>query len=286
MTKSRSIASVGGVVKRPRSDELSAAHLSAASIGHEIDPVIGIDHFNVRAPVFAPHPHAGFSAVTYLFEDSEGEFVNRDSLGHQIVAKPGAVIWTITGSGVLHEEYPRQRGRRSHGLQVSFNLAAAEKMQAPRVMFVDGPEVPAFEGEGLRARVVAGAVGGVSGKLEPPGEVLFLDVKLGPDAAFEHPVPADFNALAYVVAGSVFVGDRGRLLRTLDAATFATDGDAVLLRATAGEVAHVVLIAGRPLHERVVSNGPFIMNSEQQLASAIERYHKGHMGRLWHANIT
>ena len=90
--------------------EFSAANVSAASVERDLDSVITIDHFNIRVPVFALHPHAGFSAVAYLFEDSEGEFVNRDSLGHQLVAKPGAVIWTVTGSGVPHDEFPWQSG--------------------------------------------------------------------------------------------------------------------------------------------------------------------------------
>ncbi|NOT58950.1 MAG: hypothetical protein HOP19_01870 [Acidobacteria bacterium] len=56
------------------------------------------------------------------------------------------------------------------------------------------------------------------------------------------------------------------------------------MRATA-EGARVVLIAGRPLRERAVSNGPFVMSSEEQIASAIERYRTGRMGRLEPINI-
>jgi redox-sensitive bicupin YhaK (pirin superfamily) len=253
--------------------------VSSKSVGADLDPVIGIDHFHMRAPVFAPHPHAGFSAVTYLFEDSEGEFINRDSLGHHIVARPGAVIWTIAGSGVLHEEFPRERGKRAHGLQMFVNLAASEKLQPPRVLFVDGPDVPVSQRPGVRLRVAAGSVGDVNGKLDPPGHITLLEAKLDPDATFEQALPADSNAFAYVIEGSVLVGDEGRRLEPLDAASFAADGDAVCLRATK-EGARVVLFAGRPLRERIVSNGPFVMNSEQQIEATIERYRSGSMGRL------
>jgi redox-sensitive bicupin YhaK (pirin superfamily) len=277
------IAGSGSAAKRPGSYEFSAAHVSGASVGGDIDPVIGIDHFNIRAPVFAPHPHAGFSAVTYLFEDSEGEFINRDSLGHHLIAKPGAVIWTVTGSGVMHEEFPRTRGMRSHGLQVFVNLAAAEKMQSPRVLFVDGPSVPIVERMGARIRVVVGSTGDVRGKIDPPGDITFLDVKLDPGAAFEQAFSPDRSVLAYVIEGSALVGDEARKLGPLDAASFAADGDAVSVRA-GGDGARVVLIAGRPLRERVVAHGPFIMNNEEQIASAIERYRAGGMGRLEPAN--
>jgi redox-sensitive bicupin YhaK (pirin superfamily) len=80
-------------------------------------------------------------------------------------------------------------------------------------------------------------------------------------------------------------GDLGPRLGALDAASFGADGDTALLRATA-EGAHVGLIAGRPLRERAVSYGPFVMNSEEQIAAAIERYRSGRMGRLAPANNT
>lgn len=273
----RSIANAGSAVKRPGNYEFSAANVSAVSVGRDIDPVITIDHFHIRAPKFPPHPHAGFSAVTYLFEDSEGEFINCDSLGHMVVAQPGAIIWTVTGSGVLHEEFPRERGKLSHGLQVFVNLAAAEKLQAPRLLFVDGPDVPVDERPGVRVRVLAGASGDVQGKLEPPGDITFLDIKLDADAAFEQVFPSDQSVLAYVIEGSVFAGDEQRRLGVMEAGSFASDGDSMLLR-TMIEGARVVLIAGRPLRERVVSHGPFVMNSEEQIASAIENYRAGRMG--------
>ena len=35
-------------------------------------PRHGARRLRVRGQPFSPHPHAGFSAVTYVFEDSEG----------------------------------------------------------------------------------------------------------------------------------------------------------------------------------------------------------------------
>lgn len=280
----RTISSAGHAHPRPGSHDFRAANISAAVVGRDLDPVIAIDHFHMRAPTFAPHPHAGFSAVTYLFEDGEGEFENRDSLGHRIVAQPGALIWTVTGRGVLHEEFPRVRGELSHGLQVFINLAAAQKMQTPRVLFVDGPDVPRVERPGVRVRVATGESGEVRGKIEPPGDITFLDVKLEPGATFEQAFGADLSVLVYVIAGSVQVGDQGRRLGAREAGSLGADGDTVLLRAS-DDAAHLVLIAGPPLRERVVARGPFIMNSEAQIAAAIERHRAGRMGTLQPATV-
>src|SRR5207344_819889 len=124
--------------------------VSAASIGRDLDPLLAIDHFNIRVPVFTPHPHAGFSAVTYLFEDSEGDFIDRDSLGNHVVARPGGVLWTVAGRGVMHDEFPARPGKLSHGLQLFVNLPSTEKEQEPKLLFVDGPDVPVFQRTGVR----------------------------------------------------------------------------------------------------------------------------------------
>jgi redox-sensitive bicupin YhaK (pirin superfamily) len=275
----RKIASSGAASKRPGSDGFRAANVSTRSVGRDIDPIIGIDHFEMRQPTFAPHPHAGFSAVTYLFEDGEGEFINRDSLGDRIVARAGAVIWTVAGRGVMHEEYPAVRGQRAHGLQIFINLPAAQKLEAPRLLFVDGPDIPVRDEGGARVRVVAGSSGDVRAKLDAPNDVALLDVKLEPGAPFEEAFRADSAVLAYVIKGSALVGAEERQLRAFDAASFAEGKGAICLRATS-EGAQLVLLAGRPLREPAVSHGPFVMNTEQQIAEAITRFRAGGMGSL------
>src|SRR5207253_5326412 len=91
-----------------------------------LDPFLGIDHFSMRVPRSPPHPHAGFCALTYVFEDSEGALVSRDSLGHTSVVHPRDLCWTTAGRGIVHEEVP-ESGRVVHGLQVFVNLPAGTR---------------------------------------------------------------------------------------------------------------------------------------------------------------
>ena len=64
-----------------------------------IDPFLGVDHAWISTPTFQPHPHAGFSAVSYLFLDSETGIDNRDSLGNRNHIQPGGLHWTAAGAG-------------------------------------------------------------------------------------------------------------------------------------------------------------------------------------------
>lgn len=276
--KNRSIKKIGVSQKRVESWAFSAFNISSQTTGCEIDPIISIDDFRMREPVFTPHPHAGFSAVTYLFEDSEGEFVSRDSMGGHFVSKPGEVIWNIAGSGLIHDEYPKVVGEMSHGLQMFINLPSVQKLQKPTVLFVNGSEIPEYNGGGVIVRVIAGNMKEVHAKIEPPGDITFLDIKFTSKSSFEKRFASDQNVLLYVISGSVYVGDEQKELKEMQTAVLNSESGNVWL--TANEYAQVILLGSTPLHEPVVSHGPFIMNTSKQIEEAILRYQSGEMGEL------
>ena len=276
--KNRSIAAIGKAEKKMDNYAFSASNISFQSVGKEIDPIISIDDFRMRQPVFQPHPHAGFAAITYLFEDSEGEFVSRDSLGGNLEAKPGGVIWNVAGRGLLHDEHPKVAGQMAHGLQIFVNLSAPNKLCDPEVLFVDGPDIPLFSENGTEVRVVSGSAGNVEAKINPPENITLLDIKLESDSTFVKTLPVGENILLYVIKGSISVGNEETLLTKSQTAVMDFDGDSV--RLTANEDAQVVLLAGKPHREELVFGGPFIMNTEQQINEAIDRYHAGEMGDI------
>ena len=60
---------------------------------------------------------------------------------------------------------------------------------------------------------------------------------------------------------------------------FANDGEAVTL--TAGDQPlEVLLLGGVPLKEPVVRYGPFVMNTEREIARAIDDYRAGRLGEI------
>ena len=121
---------------------LSVRRLDLEGLGGFAAPVMGFDHYRMSGPTFAPHPHAGFSAVSYVFENSKGGLRNRDSLQHDLVIEPGAMVWTQAGSGVVHDEFPAQAGREVHGVQIFINLASRNKTLSPRMLPIAAADVP------------------------------------------------------------------------------------------------------------------------------------------------
>ena len=104
--------------------------------GGQMDPLVMVDHYTMTGPTFGAHPHAGMSAVSVLFEDSVGQFNNRDSLGNDINLEPGDLYWLKAGSGAVHDEKPLP-GAKIHGLQMFVNLPAANRCGCHRSTLPD-----------------------------------------------------------------------------------------------------------------------------------------------------
>jgi redox-sensitive bicupin YhaK (pirin superfamily) len=164
---------------------LSIQNIDLQELGERSSPVALLDHFRVRGRPFAPHPHAGFSAVSCVLEDSQAGLRSRDSLGNDIVTGPGGIVWTQAGKGVIHEELPAETDRELHGVQIFVNLSSKNKLAAPQVFRLARSEVPEWRSPaGDRVRVLVGSFEGVSSPLVPAEPFNLLDVELRREISF------------------------------------------------------------------------------------------------------
>lgn len=247
----------------------------------QLDPFMGIDHAWMSAPTFPPHPHAGFSAVTYLFLDSETGIANRDSQGNRTLIEPGGLHWTAAGRGVVHEENPAVPGSTTHLLQIFVNLPRDRQNAAPFALTLAPQDVPVVHRPGARVRVPLGRFDGVHSPLTPPTEVTLLDIALETGAELVLPVPAGQRAFFMPILGSLEVNGEGFGLDNLGASILpiATESTTHKLVAKAGG-AKVAVFIGEPLHQPVLSNGPMAFASQESLIAATAAYQRGEMGRL------
>ena len=256
----------------------SANRIVVAQVAGLVQPIMGMDHFLMSDVTFAPHPHAGFSAVSYVFENSPGALRNRDSLGNDFEMGAGGLIWTQAARGVVHDERPAQVGTAVHGVQVFVNLSGKNKGVTPRVFRLEGSDVPVWRDEqGDRVRVVVGQYGGVKSPVVPVEPFNLLDITLERQIDLE--LEAGWNTLLYVLTGEVEVKAEGASQRVSGAQAIALHGEGtVTLEAV--NAAHVLLLGGMIIDEPVVSYGPFIMNTEAQVQEAVHRFQQGGMGHL------
>jgi redox-sensitive bicupin YhaK (pirin superfamily) len=89
-------------------------------------------------------------------------------------------------------------------------------------------------------------------------------------------IPAGHNAAILVMKGEVTLN--GQAAKTNDFVLFANEGERVA--AVAGTEAQLLLLAGQPIDEPVVSYGPFVMNSVREIQQAITDFNMGKFGEL------
>jgi len=258
--------------------------------GLYIDPFLMLDEFYSDDPGdyiagFPPHPHRGFETVTYMLD---GHMRHEDHLGNRGDLGPGDVQWMTAASGIVHSEMPQQSQGRLRGFQLWINLPAAEKMRPARYRDIPAREIPVLTlSGGARAKVIAGRItleaqtahGPVNGSGAPLStDPLYLDLELPPSGALEVPLPREHSAFLYLYEGEAAVGAPGHLQRVPHrAAGVLGEGEAVRIEAGAAG-ARLLLLAARPLREPVVQYGPFVMNTQAQIAQAIEDYRSGRLG--------
>jgi redox-sensitive bicupin YhaK (pirin superfamily) len=244
-----------------------------------LDPFLLLDDFSSRDPDdyiagFPWHPHRGIETITYLLK---GEVEHGDSMGNRGVIGPGEVQWMTAGSGIVHQEMPRENRRTGvQGFQLWANLPAAEKMMPPRYRGIEAQQIPVVEGkDGAKVRVICGAVDGVHGpvreiRIDPE----YLDVELPGGVVFRHAVAAGYTVFAYLFAGhGHFVPWSAMDVAAGHLVTFG-DGDGVEISA-GKDGARFLLVSGKPLREPVAWRGPIVMNSEQELQTAFDEYEAG-----------
>jgi len=259
---------------------------SALSFDHKqfnglMDPLVMVDHFTMSEPTFGPHPHAGISAVSVLFEDSQGLFHNRDSLGHDIDLEPGDLYWLKAGRGAVHDESPRP-GAQTHGLQIFVNLPAAAKHDVPDSLHVRADDMPELRGDGFRVRVVLGQSHGVQGRTPPALPVIILDAHLEAGGSFTHSLPTDVHTWIHRIrgAGQAIADDAVVPLGPGDAMAMhnSVPGTALTLRSETG--GQFVLLQGRPIKESIVQRGGFVMNASEELDAVAAAHAAGELGNI------
>ncbi|MCK6521756.1 pirin family protein [Myxococcota bacterium] len=269
----------------PRPERAHGPGFSTRSLrppaGLSLDPFLSFDEFHMSMPTFPPHPHAGFSAVTVMLEDSAGAFINRDSLGDRSRIGPGDVHWTQAAAGMMHEEVPEQPGVDCHGVQIFVKLSRQHELAPPRAMHLSASEIPVITSPGARVRVVVGALGDVRAPIEgllTPARL--LDVTIEPDTTLSLPAPAGWTTFAAVLRGDGLAeGAPGVAFSEHDGVLWAEEGELITLTAGA-EGLQLLMASGPPLREPVVFAGPFAMSSNDRLAAAGERFRRGELGRL------
>jgi redox-sensitive bicupin YhaK (pirin superfamily) len=240
-TSSRSALQI--VTAKPFSHGLGfqAYSVGQQQLGKQIAPFIQLDHYFMSQPTFSEHPHQGFSAVTYMFEDSAGSFFNEDSQGDRSTIAPGDIHWTQAGSGIRHNETPIEPGKICHGIQMFVDLPLVDKSQPAQAFHLTTDRIPVYTTDaGGRVRVVVGTAHGLTSPLKISTKIRFLDIILPANTAIEHELADDESVFLLAIKGSGTLGETQELVQTNQAALFASTGTNIRVQAGADGLQYVL----------------------------------------------
>jgi quercetin 2,3-dioxygenase len=261
------------------------------------DPFLMMDDFRNDDPElyrrgFPWHPHRGIETITYVLA---GEVDHGDSLGNTGVLGAGDVQWMTAGSGIMHQEMPRGDARgRMHGFQLWANLPSHLKMTTPRYQDVKSGEIPEIvDDDGTKVRVVVGEFWGKKGPVDGiAADPQYLDVSVPPGKTKRLKVDTRRTAFAYIFEGSAAFADASKPFGVLVEKEL--DGEEVQFRDMSGDRTLVVfgkgdevvvqageqgvrflLVSGAPLQEPVAWHGPIVMNTREELVTAVRELQAG-----------
>jgi redox-sensitive bicupin YhaK (pirin superfamily) len=227
-----------------------------------------------------PHPHRGFSPVTFIFK---GGVHHRDSTGYSGVIDAGGTQWMNAGKGIVHSERPRkeiaEKGGEFEIIQFWVNAPAAKKMDEPSYQPLSSEETPCYYSDDKKVEmaVVAGEMKGVKGKIRTDSDLLTLRFTMQSGGKIELPLPKNHNAFIYQLDGNLVInGDTNISGKQL--IWFNNDGKSIELASESGS--RFILLSGAPINEPVAAYGPFVMNTQNEIIKALNDYQSGVMGAL------
>ncbi|MFJ4156744.1 pirin family protein [Pseudomonas sp. NPDC089752] len=257
------------------------------NLANQISPFLLLDYAGPH--VFTPttdrrgvgqHPHRGFETVTIVYQ---GELEHRDSTGAGGLIGPGDVQWMTAANGIIHEEFHSLAFARSGGplemVQLWVNLPARDKRAAAGYQTLLAADIPnvALDADAGSLRVIAGRYQGHQGPARTFTAMDVWDMRLNGGSTLRLPIAAGRNAALVVLRGSVRINAE-REARPASLVLLERDGEGVMVEALEG--ASVLLLSGEPIDEPIVGYGPFVMNSQAEIAESFDDFHSGRFGQM------
>ncbi|GAB5499171.1 MAG: pirin family protein [Pseudohongiellaceae bacterium] len=226
------------------------------------------------------HPHRGFETVTIVYQ---GEVSHRDTAGNGGTIGPGDVQWMSASSGILHEEFHSGRFADEGGdlqmIQLWVNLPAKDKMGKPAYQAITNESIPVvgLPGRAGTVRVIAGNYEGISGPARTHTAMHVWDITMGIDQSATLTLPESWGAGVIVLEGTVQINDDS-IVRGGEMALLDSTGEE--FKIAANNESKILLISGEPINERVVGQGPFVMNTADEIRKAFLDFQTGKFGEI------
>ncbi len=251
-------------------------HLDARSVG----PFVFVDHFG---PVtlrtgdelsVRPHPHIGLSTITYLYD---GLVRHRDSLGTELIIRPGEVNWMTAGRGIVHSEHSLLDAAypQLEGIQTWVALPVEHEETEPAFDHYAAAAIPEISGNNWQLRVIAGEFMGIASPVKTHSPLFYADLHTTAATEMAINFPAGQEAALYVAEGSFSVADL-----KAEAGSMIVLEPGARVRIQSHSAARAVLLGGEKLSEPRHLWWNFVSSSKERIELAKNAWKADALGKV------
>ena len=227
------------------------------------------------------HPHRGIATLTYILH---GEGEHFDSNGQHAKVSSGGVQWMKAGTGVIHDEVlnvdPQASDYFTHAFQFWINLPSKNKAEPPQYLPLQPEEVPKVElgDKGGWIKVIIGSYENRASKIPVYSKQFLYHLHLESGKQFSIVTEKGLEYAGLLPVHNAVINDtefsRGEFIE------FGRDEGTIEISNNSLDAIDVLLFGGEKYTEPIVAGGPFVMNSQAEMAQAYADFHAGRYGKI------
>ena len=225
------------------------------------------------------HPHRGFETVTIAYD---GKVEHHDNKGNHGIIGPGDVQWMTAASGILHKEYHETEFSKSggilHMIQLWVNLPKDKKMIEPKyqTLLKTNMGILKLDDNQGEISIISGMVNGVKGPAQTFTDINIYNVTLNNNGRVLLNEPSNFNTGILVLKGEIKINEEN-IGKESDFILFNNVEGSISIESITKDTLFIVL-SGEPINEPIVSHGPFVMNTVEEIYQAYEDFENNKFG--------
>ena len=227
------------------------------------------------------HPHRGIATLSYILQGQDEHF---DSAGNYAKVFSGGMQWMKAGNGIIHDEnlnYDAQTDSKMvHSFQFWINLPAINKAEAPTYLAVQANEVPQkyLPNESGSIKVVVGNYEELSSKIPNYSDQFLYHIQLEAGKQFFISLSDKIEVAAYLPTQNVTLNDTE--FHAGEFVEFDREAGEIEIKNTTQTIIDILLFGGEEYKEPVVAEGPFVMNTQAEIAEAYRDFYAGKYGEI------
>ncbi|MDB5145639.1 MAG: Pirin-like protein [Mucilaginibacter sp.] len=227
------------------------------------------------------HPHRGIATLTYILQ---GEVEHFDSAGNEAIIHSGGAQWMKAGNGIIHDENlnydSRTESKFIQGFQFWINLPAINKAENPAHIAVQANEIPkkTFPNGSGWLKVIVGSYEDLSSKIPNYSKQFLYHIQLKAGTQFSIAVENHTEVAAFLPMQNVTLNDTE--FQAGEFIEFDKVAGEIEIKNTSLTTIDILLFGGEEYTEPMVAEGPFVMNSQAEIATAYRDFHAGKYGEI------